>query len=149
MREIGKNISILNRQFNLFINHELAKADITATELMYLCSLYGKDGITQEDLVKEYCIDKAATARTLHGMEKKGLITRKTDMTDKRAKVIFITEKAAFYRDLTKQIQDKWIKKVATGLSDEQLNDFAGVLDIVTEKAKQLNHEREDSDNGK
>lgn len=73
MDEIGKNISILYRQLNLFLNHELEGTDITATELMYLASLYEKDGVTQDDLVQEYCIDKAATARTIQGMEKKDL----------------------------------------------------------------------------
>lgn len=149
MKTIGKNISILYRQFNLFMNRELANEDITATELMYLGSLYGKDGITQDDLVREYCIDKAATARTLHGLEKKGLITRKQGTTDKRAKVIYLTEKAADYRNLTYEIQNKWIYEINAELSDEQLNHFVEVLDIITEKAKQLNHEQEDTDNEK
>ena len=67
----------------MFLNNELEKVDITATELMYLGSLYKKDGITQDELVREYCIDKAATARTIQSMEKKGLVYRKADEVDK------------------------------------------------------------------
>lgn len=72
MDEIRKNISIIYRQLNLFLNHELEGINITAMELIYLSSLYQNDGVTQDDLVQEYCIDKAATARAIQGMEKKG-----------------------------------------------------------------------------
>ena len=36
MNMIGKNISILYRQFNVFLSHELAGSELTANELMYL-----------------------------------------------------------------------------------------------------------------
>lgn len=141
MDEIGKNISILYRQLNLFLNHELDGTDITATELMYLASLYEKDGVTQDDLVQEYCIDKAATARTIQGMEKKGLITRQTSSTDKRAKIVCLTQKANAYVELIRQIQRKWINEINVDLTEEEMRVFTHVLAVATQKAKKINQE--------
>lgn len=139
MKSIGKNISILYRQFNIFLNHELENTDITATELMYLGTLFRQDGITQDDLVKEYCIDKAATARTILGMEKKNLVYREPDSEDKRAKRVFLTEKADRYRDLIADIQKKWMEEINVEISEEDMNTFVRVLSSVTEKVKSMN----------
>ena len=36
MYSIGKNIGILNRQFNFFLSRELVGAGLNATEFMYI-----------------------------------------------------------------------------------------------------------------
>ena len=141
MDTIGKNISILYRQFNMFLNNELEKVDITATELMYLGSLYKKDGITQDELVREYCIDKAATARTIQSMEKKGLVYRKADEVDKRAKRVYLTEKADEYRKLIQDIQKKWIEKINMEIAEDDMEVFLKVLSSVTTRIQEINQE--------
>ena len=69
---IGKQISILFRQLNLYFNRELSDIHISSTELLYLSSLYANDGIPQDDLAQEYTVDKAAVTRTIQLMEKRG-----------------------------------------------------------------------------
>jgi len=141
METIGKNISILYRQFNMFLNNELEKVDITATELMYLGSLYKKDGITQDELVREYCIDKAATARTIQSMEKKGLVYRKADEVDKRAKRVYLTEKSDEYQKLIQDIQKKWIEKINMEIAEDDMEVFLKVLSSVTTRIQEINQE--------
>ena len=141
METIGKNISILYRQFNMFLNNELEKVDITATELMYLGSLYKKDGITQDELVREYCIDKAATARTIQSMEKKGLVYRKADEVDKRAKRVYLTEKSDEYQKLIQDIQKKWIEKINMEIAQDDMEVFLKVLSSVTTRIQEINQE--------
>lgn len=141
MDTIGKNISILYRQFNIFLNNELEKVDITATELMYLGSLYKKDGITQDELVREYCIDKAATARTIQSMEKKGLVYRKADEVDKRAKRVYLTEKSDEYQKLIQDIQKKWIEKINMEIAEDDMEVFLKVLSSVTTRIQEINQE--------
>lgn len=94
---IGKQISILFRQLNLYFNRELSDIHISSTELLYLSSLYANDGIPQDDLAQEYTVDKAAVTRTIHLMEKKGLVLRRTDASDKRAKKNLFDGKGPFY----------------------------------------------------
>jgi|GEM_PF-135977 len=136
MNTIGKNISILFRQLNLFLNRELADTDLTATELMYLGSLFAGDGVTQDELAREHCIDKAATARTIQGMEKKGYVVRKTDPSDKRAKRVYLTEKAQLYRAKIEEVRKKWRAIIDTGMSEAEFAIFERQIRAITERVK-------------
>lgn len=136
---IGKNIGILCRQMNLFLNHELEEYDISATEIMYLGSLFIKDGISQEELVKEFCMDKAAVARTIGALENKELITRLCSEEDKRSKKVFLTEKALSYKDVLTSIQDKWYREVLGNSNHEEMSIFAGMLERISDNMRKIN----------
>ena len=140
MNSIGKNISILYRQFNLFINHELSDVELNATDLMYLGTLFSKEGITQDDLAKDFCVDKAATARSMRKLERKGIITRQSDKDDRRVKKIYLTEKAYEYKSLMKSIKEKWMKICNTSMNENEVEQFAQNLEIITEHVKKVNN---------
>lgn len=139
MNTIGKNINILYRQFNLFLNHELSGIELNATDLMYLGTLFIEDGVTQDDLAKDFCVDKAATARSMQNLEKKGIIIRKPDESDRRAKRVYLTDKAYEYKPLMESIQKKWMKICNTPMNDEEVIQFEKNLEIITEHVKLIN----------
>lgn len=139
MNTIGKNINILYRQFNLFLNHELSGVELNSTDLMYLGTLFIEDGVTQDDLAKDFCVDKAATARSMQNLEKKGIIIRKPDETDRRAKRVYLTDKAYKYKPLMESIQKKWMKICNTPMNDEEVIQFEKNLEIITEHVKLIN----------
>lgn len=139
MNTIGKNINILYRQFNLFLNHELSGVELNSTDLMYLGTLFIEDGVTQDDLAKDFCVDKAATARSMQNLEKKGIIIRKPDELDRRAKRVYLTDKAYKYKPLMESIQKKWMKICNTPMNDEEVIQFEKNLEIITEHVKLIN----------
>lgn len=139
MNTIGKNINILYRQFNLFLNHELSGVELNSTDLMYLGTLFIEDGVTQDDLAKDFCVDKAATARSMQNLEKKGIIIRKPDESDRRAKRVYLTDKAYKYKPLMESIQKKWMKICNTPMHDEEVIQFEKNLEIITEHVKLIN----------
>lgn len=139
MNTIGKNINILYRQFNLFLNHELSGVELNSTDLMYLGTLFIEDGVTQDDLAKDFCVDKAATARSMQNLEKKGIIIRQPDEADRRAKRIYLTDKAYKYKPLMESIQKKWMKICNTPMNDEEVIQFEKNLEIITEHVKLIN----------
>lgn len=139
MNTIGKNINILYRQFNLFLNHELSGVELNSTDLMYLGTLFIEDGVTQDDLAKDFCVDKAATARSMQNLEKKGIIIRKPDESDRRAKRVYLTDKAYKYKPLMGSIQKKWMKICNTPMNDEEVIQFEKNLEIITEHVKLIN----------
>lgn len=139
MNTIGKNINILYRQFNLFLNHELSGVELNSTDLLYLGTLFIEDGVTQDDLAKDFCVDKAATARSMQNLEKKGIIIRKPDESDRRAKRVYLTDKAYKYKPLMESIQKKWMKICNTPMNDEEVIQFEKNLEIITEHVKLIN----------
>ena len=125
----------------------MSEINISATVLLYLSSLYSKDGITQDDLAQEYSVDKAAVTRTLQLMEKKGLIVRKTNTDDKRAKRLFLTDKAKALEKKLREIQAQWIHEMTKGMEKNSIDNFSKQIDSMVERAKKLNQkEREDEE---
>ena len=136
MNTIGKNLSIIYRQFTVFLNRELADSELTATELMYIGSLYDQDGVTQDDLAREFCIDKAATARTIQTLESKGILLRKVDENDRRAKRIYLTPKAEKYKTTIEAVQKKWMDLCGADMSKEEIAAFEKKLSELAERVR-------------
>ena len=139
MKKSGKYIAILSRQLNIYFAHELSETELNASELVYLAQLYAHDGLTQEEMAKELSVDKAATARVMQSMEKKNLIVRKTDEKDKRAKRVFLTEKATRFEDRIREIQKDWITYITQDMTMEESEKFYSQLIRMSERAKELN----------
>lgn len=138
-KNIGKNIGILCRQLNLFLNHELEDYNITPSEIMLLGSLFIKDGVSQDELVKEFLMDKAAVTRTISSLEKKKLISRQGSEEDKRSKKVFLTENAPAYKDILNTIQNKWYREVLSDSDPEELAVFAETLDKISKNMRKIN----------
>ena len=139
MKKAGKYIAILSRQLNIYFTLELSETELNASELVYLAQLYAHDGLTQEEMAKELSVDKAATARVMQSMEKKNLIVRKTDEKDKRAKRVFLTEKATRFEDRIREIQKDWITYITQDMTMEESEKFYSQLIRMSERAKELN----------
>lgn len=70
---VDKSVIVLFRQMNLFLNRELLDEKLTSSDVLYLALLYEQDGRTQDEMAEAYTVDRAATTRSLQGLEKKGL----------------------------------------------------------------------------
>jgi DNA-binding MarR family transcriptional regulator len=138
MFAIGRNILILSRRFNSFLSAELKNDDVTAAELMYLAVLFEKDGQTQEELARALDIDKAATARTIHQLEKRGIVVRREDANDQRMKRVFLTEQAYSYRGRIKQIQQKWIQLTRAAFTEEESVQADRILNKLVDVTKNI-----------
>lgn len=139
MNMIGKQINILVRQFNLYLNHELSELNVSATEILYLASLYQEDGLTQDDLASEYVVDKAAVARTVSKMEDKGLITRKDNPKNRRQKQLFLTEKARKIKPELQNVQNQWLMIMTEDEDAGLTKELSSYLDRIVNRALSVN----------
>lgn len=139
MNIIGKQINILVRQFNLYLNHELTGLNVSATEILYLASLYKEDGLTQDDLASEYVVDKAAVARTVSKMEDKGLITRKDNPKNRRQKQLFLTEKARKIKPELQNVQNQWLMIMTEDEDAGLTKELSSYLDRIVNRAISVN----------
>ncbi|GEO85364.1 MULTISPECIES: MarR family winged helix-turn-helix transcriptional regulator [Alphaproteobacteria] len=73
------------------------KLGFSAGQLPVLIELWNEEGLTQKQLLERVDIEQATMANTLSRMERDGLIKRHPHPSDRRAQVIFLTDKA---RDL-------------------------------------------------
>ncbi|MDR6224359.1 MarR family winged helix-turn-helix transcriptional regulator [Desmospora profundinema] len=121
---IGKWISVLHRQFQIYLNRELKDCDINSSEYIFLVNLYEKDGISQEQLSANLFINKAATARAISRLETLGYVQRTRDPLDGRAYLVTLTTKGIEMRDFIKTKLSYWTQTISTGLTTEEADDF-------------------------
>ncbi len=139
MNQAGTYISVLMRQLNLFFSHELSEVEITASELMYLSQLYTRDGLTQDEMATKISVDKAATTRTIQGMEKKGLIVRDSNEKDHRSKCVYLTDKAKQMEEHIREIQKKWSDYIMQDMTVSEAGLFAKQLKQMSVRAREIN----------
>ena len=139
MLKAGTYISVLMRQLNLFFGHELSDVEITASELMYLSQLYNRDGLTQEEMAAVITVDKAATTRTIQGMEKKGLVRREAHEENYRAKRVYLTDKAKNVEPRIRELQKKWVDFITQDMTQKEAEVFAAQLKKMSQRAKEIN----------
>lgn len=139
MLKAGTYISVLMRQLNLFFGHELSDVEITASELMYLSQLYNRDGLTQEEMAAMITVDKAATTRTIQGMEKKGLVRREAHEENYRAKRVYLTDKAKNAEPRIRELQKKWVDFITQDMTQKEAEVFAAQLKKMSQRAKEIN----------
>ncbi|MBB6669559.1 MarR family winged helix-turn-helix transcriptional regulator [Cohnella nanjingensis] len=120
MESIAKWISVLHRQFQIYLNRELKDYDINSSEYIFLINLYEKDGVSQEQLSANLYVNKAATARAIGRLETLGYVQRARDPYDSRAYLVTLTAKGLEMRGFIKTKLANWNRTLAEGLSDDE-----------------------------
>jgi|SRR5690554_576849 len=135
-KSIGKYISILYRQAQSYISHQLRPYNIGSGQYTFLLALYRQDGINQEELSQELLIDKATTARALLKLEEEGYVKRERDPVDKRAYRVFITKKAGKVKPVIYQTIRTWSDLLENELNEEEKAVLGTILEKMVNSAK-------------
>lgn len=117
---VAKWISVLHRQFQMYLNRELKPYGIRSSEYIYLVNLYERDGVSQEALSRNLHINKAATARAIARLEKLGLVRRTRDEGDARAYVVTLTAEGLRLKDVIQEKLRRWRETLEEGLTEEE-----------------------------
>ncbi|MDF2540394.1 MAG: hypothetical protein K0S47_112 [Herbinix sp.] len=136
---IGRWISILHRQSQIYINQVLKEFNITSAEYSFLLYLYRNDGITQDDLSTYLYIDKAATTRAIKSLELKGYITRMKDPDDKRCNRVYLTTKSKDYQSEIKRRVSHWSELITEGMDQGTIDIVHNTLSEMVKKVEEMN----------
>ncbi|EIC86062.1 MarR family winged helix-turn-helix transcriptional regulator [Serratia sp. M24T3] len=77
------------------------------------------NGIRQKDVAEEAAIDPAAIARSVIQLENQGLLLRKADSTDARAKTLHLTQEGQAVASTLEKTLESVRKKILAGISDQ------------------------------
>lgn len=132
---IARWISVLHRQFQIYLNRELKDYEINSSEYIFLVNLYEKDGISQERLSTNLFINKAATARAISRLEKLGYVERTRDPKDSRAYLVTLTAKGLEMRNFIQTKLVYWTQTISTSLTPQEASEFTQKLKQMSEYA--------------
>lgn len=117
---IGKYISMLYRAGNVYFNKNLEAYNIGSGQYPFIICLYFHDGITQEELSCNLCIDKGTTAKAIKKLIEDGYVKREIDEKDKRAYKVHLTEEGRKTAAYIFKVLDSWNDILTSGFSKEE-----------------------------
>ena len=136
MDEIKKAIRRIYRTSNMFVEKSLDGLELTPTEVTAIRSVVFHKGLTQTSLAEHLgSIDKAAVARIVKSLEEKGYIQRISDESDRRAKLVYPTEKAYQLRLGVIGAENRFYRWLLESLPPGELEKFAELLTEIGKKA--------------
>ena len=102
-RNLGFVISDLQRLITTAMDKELKSLGLTRSQLRVILHLSREDGLTQVRIADDLQMGKVAIGGLLDRLEGKELVERRPHPTDRRATLIFLTDKAdALYKPILK-----------------------------------------------
>lgn len=129
--------SIMKRLTNKF---STAGFDVSYEQWSILVHLYRKDGQTQQELANIAVKDKAAITRLLNGLEKKNIVLRIPDRTDKRSKLVYLTHRAKEFRTDLIAIVEELLKEAEQGIETDEITRCRATLNKIFTNMDTLNH---------
>ncbi|MDQ0156311.1 MarR family winged helix-turn-helix transcriptional regulator [Robertmurraya andreesenii] len=92
---------------------------------------FTKDGVTSGELSESFSISTGRVASALKSLEKKGLIVRRTDSSDKRKVLVFITDSG---KEVVVEAHHHAIamtEKMLRRLTEEDAKEFVRLIKII------------------
>jgi DNA-binding MarR family transcriptional regulator len=114
-------------------NEEASKYGATMATGFALLSIDKEKGTPSTSLGPKMGMEATSLTRSLKSMEEKGLIIRKKNPEDGRGVLIYLTEFGKEKRELSKKTVLKFNESVKKNISDEKLQHFVEVAEIINE----------------
>lgn len=128
-RSAGFLTNHLARLFGLALHERIAPLGLAPAQFMALLELWEGDGLTQADLMERLDVEQATLANTLNRMERDGLIRRTAHPEDRRARLIWLTDRA---RHLEAEAKRAAASVNAEALTALDANDRDRLLDLMS-----------------
>jgi DNA-binding MarR family transcriptional regulator len=114
--------------YRKYIKEVFDETDITRAELPFLIRIRFSEKTTQKELVELFKVSEGYTAKLLRKFEDKGYITRCEDPTNRRKKIVELTDAGIEKTDELIELIDSWELKVTSEMSDEEIRLLKSLL---------------------
>ena len=135
------NIRICFRRINRWAQGYVARrtrdAALTPSQIQALRHIGYHGTMSQQELVEDMGVDKAAVTRLVAGLEKAGDVIRTADPKDGRAKVIQATEAALQVKDDVIALEEAYYNWLLEALPEEQRETFARQMNLLLQRARE------------
>jgi len=134
-RSIGSLIGQAGRQWRRSVNRRLDPFDLTeATWLPLLHLARARSPMRQKDLARSLSVDSSSVVRILDSLEEAGLVERKEEETDRRAKILHLTRRGKETVQKVEAVARDVRNEALAGISEEDLATAFRVLRQISAK---------------
>ncbi len=116
------------------LGRALTQLDIKVPHLDILANLYRFEGISQQDLAHKLLVGRSNISMLLPQIEKRGLIVRRKDETDKRVLRLYLTERGREVTLRALAIELELIEHSMSTTSIEECNFVGDVMNRMVQR---------------
>ncbi|MDX0423552.1 MarR family transcriptional regulator [Sinorhizobium medicae] len=127
-RALFDALATVNRKLRSVFDARVKERGLTLPRARMLFALARKEGLNQRELAEELDIETPTIVRLLDGMENQGFIERRVELSDRRAKQIYMTVSGRALAEEIQKLASDIREEVLGGLRPEEI---AGALKVV------------------
>ncbi|WP_342414907.1 MarR family winged helix-turn-helix transcriptional regulator [Paenibacillus sp. FSL R10-2782] len=100
-----------------------------------ICLNLNKGGVTSGHLSEYLSVSTGRVATALKSLEKKGLVVRHTDVTDKRKVIVFITDSGKQFMIDKYNEGIAWTESILRKLDEQDAKEFIRLIKLIVSKS--------------
>ncbi len=136
MDSTQRQITKIAREVQSFVTSSMKLQGVGSGECDILHLVRKNPGISCIEISRILVMDKAAIARRVASLERKGFLTRETDSDDKRRQHLYATKRCEEAKESKTMLETRFYEWLTDGLSGEELGQFTAVLNRLYMKSK-------------
>jgi len=141
-REFGFILNDVARLMRTYADHKAAQFGITRAQWAVLVRLDRSEGLNQSELAEMLDLQPITLTRLLDKLSDSGLIERRPDPDDRRAKRLFLTGAARPLLEQLASLGESTMASALEGVTPEDVERMIFQLDVVRENLRRLIHNR-------
>jgi DNA-binding MarR family transcriptional regulator len=95
---------------------------ITVEQWTVLACLWQQDKVSQQSLVQTTYRDKTSVTRLIDNLEKQGFVVRVSDMADRRANVVYLTQQGIDLEQKATAVVEEVVERTLRILTEEEVS---------------------------
>lgn len=127
--KMGRVLKMVGKGLNDAIS--FAHIELTIEQFVLLGTINDKKEITQQDLSLLLKKDKSGILRLTDELERKKLVVRIPQSSDRRKKILILTKKGGEILNQVLEIEANVIEQLLQGITEQELNIFSNVLSKI------------------
>ena len=140
IKQVGVMVNILNCKLKKHIASVFKSEGInlTAEQFLVMDTLWNQGEMTQQSIAYIIQKDKNSVTQFIDNLEKKGLVNRVVDSSDRRVNNIRLSKAGMAMKDNTKNVAIDVLNDIVDGISEEDLKTFVKVLNKACDNIEKL-----------
>lgn len=136
MHPFMKQISVTYRCGMRYRERELGDTGLAGIHTPYLTTLFRHPGISQEELARRLYVNKSSVTRQLGVLEQNGYVRREPSQEDKRAVLVYPTEKALAMQERIRATLRGWNDYLTADFTQEERETLSRLMERVAQRAE-------------
>lgn len=141
IKQVGVLVNILNCKLKKYIAAVFKSEGInlTAEQFLVMDALWNQGEMTQQSIAYIIQKDKNSVTQFIDNLEKKGLVQRVVDASDRRVNKIQLSEEGLKMKDNTKCVAINAVNDIVDGIPEEDLRAFVKVITKACDNIERMN----------